>query len=376
KHPVCAVIHPVFAVKHPVCAVIHPVFAVKHPVCAVIHPIFAVKHPVCAVIHPVFAVKHPVCAVIHPVFAVKHPVCAVIHPVFAVKHPVCAVIHPVFAVKHPVCAVIHPVFAVKHPVCAVMHPTSYAPVLAESPAAPKEETTVVPKKKWQTFPGKNQFFCDGRLMLSRQNSIFVLTLFLIIVTCTLFFIYDCPFLYHHIHPVIPAVVAVLFLFVMANLFRTSFTDPGVIPRASSAEALQADRFFGMQHPPLHEGTSSPTYKPPPRTRNIQICGQPVMLKYCFTCKIFRPPRASHCSICDNCVEKFDHHCPWVGNCVGKRNYRYFYLFLLSLTLLCMAVLGLCLTHLVLHYTYQMLLKLFNDMHRHLPKVLFSASNAR
>ncbi|KDP30210.1 hypothetical protein JCGZ_16992 [Jatropha curcas] len=48
---------------------------------------------------------------------------------------------------------------------------------------------------------------------------------------------------------------------------------------------------------------------------------------CATCKIVRPLRAKHCSTCDRCVEQFDHHCPWVSNCIGKKNKWDFFVFL-------------------------------------------------
>ncbi len=70
-------------------------------------------------------------------------------------------------------------------------------------------------------------------------------------------------------------------------------------------------------------------------------GKPMDLKYCVTCNIIRPPRSHHCSICNNCVELLDHHCAWLSACIGKRNYGWFYFFILLLNLTVTLIIGVC-----------------------------------
>jgi palmitoyltransferase len=45
---------------------------------------------------------------------------------------------------------------------------------------------------------------------------------------------------------------------------------------------------------------------------------------CPKCCVHRTSRARHCQCCNRCVEKFDHHCPWLNNCIGARNLGLFY----------------------------------------------------
>ncbi|XP_026154087.1 probable palmitoyltransferase ZDHHC8 isoform X2 [Mastacembelus armatus] len=136
---------------------------------------------------------------------------------------------------------------------------------------------------------------------------------LLVGSTSLFFVFTCPWLAVTICPAVPPCCAILFLFVLANFTMATFMDAGVLPVANEDEDKD-DEF------------RAPLYK------NVDVKGVQVRMKWCASCHFYRPPRCSHCSVCDHCVEDFDHHCPWVNNCIGRRNYRYFFFFLLSLTI--------------------------------------------
>jgi len=154
---------------------------------------------------------------------------------------------------------------------------------------------------------------------------------LILVPGTLFFVFVCPIIFElwSIYPIL------LFLYLWIGSFvllcLTHRTDPGVIPKKLDNSKKSRTKVGYDSREPLVVKIDSNEYE----------------LRYCGTCNIYRPPRVSHCSECNWCVQDFDHHCPWVGNCVGKRNYRFFVLFLYFALFLSGLVGFLCIYSLIL-----------------------------
>ncbi|KAI7998378.1 putative protein S-acyltransferase 7 [Camellia lanceoleosa] len=194
---------------------------------------------------------------------------------------------------------------------------------------------------YQVWKGSNRFFLGGRLIFGPDFRSLFLTMCLIVVPVILF----CAFvsqglvhvLPHRLGHLVVVSSAVFIAYIIVLLFLTSGRDPGIIPRnlhppepdddVSSISTDWAGSQCGGQNLPL--------------TKEVTVNGMIIRVKYCQTCMLYRPPRCSHCSICNNCVERFDHHCPWVGQCIGKRNYRFFFMFVFSTTVLCLFVFAFC-----------------------------------
>ena len=105
---------------------------------------------------------------------------------------------------------------------------------------------------------------------------------------------------------------VLCVVVEYYLILSYITEPGIIPRKCPEYAIKEIE----QTEESEKNKEDDKEKPSIYTQ-----------RKCPTCQIIRPPGASHCKVCDNCVLDFDHHCMFISNCVGKRNHKYFVLFL-------------------------------------------------
>ncbi|XP_021668834.1 protein S-acyltransferase 10 isoform X3 [Hevea brasiliensis] len=66
---------------------------------------------------------------------------------------------------------------------------------------------------------------------------------------------------------------------------------------------------------------------------------------CSYCNVEQPPRAKHCHDCDKCVLQFDHHCVWLGTCIGWGNHCRFWWYICEETALCLWTDILCIAYL-------------------------------
>jgi len=115
---------------------------------------------------------------------------------------------------------------------------------------------------------------------------------------------------------------------MINHLLTMTTEPGIVEESKCTEITDEQ---------MKE------FQRPANQKNF-------FKNYCRKCKIMRPERSHHCKTCKRCVLKMDQHCPWMFNCIGLKNQKYYYLFLFySMIALLIAIVAL--TNKVLHYEF-------------------------
>ncbi|RHY31258.1 hypothetical protein DYB32_003791 [Aphanomyces invadans] len=94
---------------------------------------------------------------------------------------------------------------------------------------------------------------------------------------------------------------------------TAFTMQGVVPIRRLEDVMEFNHDESDDDADENVVTIDPLIPP--------LSDKQKWTSFCRTCKITRPDRAHHCSICNACVDQMDHHCPWLNNCVGANNTR-------------------------------------------------------
>ncbi|KAI7871722.1 ankyrin repeat-containing domain protein [Spinellus fusiger] len=108
--------------------------------------------------------------------------------------------------------------------------------------------------------------------------------------------------------IIHALFLMTFSVAMGCFYRAAMMNPGILHRQLSIESL-CDSIVGL-------------------VENNALDAR----HFCTTCMIKKPLRSKHCKICNRCIARFDHHCPWIFNCVGVRNHRVFIVFVASIVI--------------------------------------------
>ncbi len=115
-----------------------------------------------------------------------------------------------------------------------------------------------------------------------------------------------------------------------NMLKCVMVDPGIVP---------ARRWPDYVSKKYDEPRNRDDYYTQFWAVNQRNSAHFFKFTFCKTCQIFQPPRCNHCPFCQTCVLELDHHCLWLGTCLGRRNYRSFYWFLVHLVLLTFFELG-------------------------------------
>ncbi|KAK3114775.1 Eukaryotic peptide chain release factor GTP-binding subunit [Teratosphaeriaceae sp. CCFEE 6253] len=216
-------------------------------------------------------------------------------------------------------------------------------------------------KNYEYFAGNLIFCLSGRLLNSRARPLNVATFVLTTLPAALFFAFSAPWLWHHVSPAMPILFAYFFYVTMSSFLHAALSDPGILPRNLHPHPAdpEAERDPLTVGPPTTDWIMVKTYpssRSPVNQAGAEEAGsQPggttameVPTKYCKSCNIWRPPRAHHCRVCDACIETQDHHCVWLNNCVGRRNYRFFFAYVGFATLTTILLLAFSLTHVGLY----------------------------
>ncbi|CAD8158738.1 unnamed protein product [Paramecium octaurelia] len=190
---------------------------------------------------------------------------------------------------------------------------------------------------WQT---ENKILCNGKIFTGSENHKLIASVSFITIPSILFYIFMSPEFAKTGQNGYTVVFVLIQITIYVFLSITVCMDPGIIPKIRPEYEMNEEL---LEVPQKY---SKVDYRFIMDSKMFTIKAHQFKLKYCATCAIYRPARASHCPSCDNCVVRFDHHCPWIGQCIGRRNYIYFYFFIMSVSFKLIFVFGVCLSYIV------------------------------